>query len=291
MAPRAIIPQLKTRERQSSSNVVWSATDLTDSPHAAPDKAERVRAMFAGIAGTYDLNNRLHSLGRDQAWRRRAVALAGVRPGDEVLDVACGTGDLTEALAAAGPATVTGVDFTAEMLDIAREKASGRPGRDGRPTPEYRAGDAMALTFDDGSFDVVTIAFGIRNVAEPARAVAEFRRVLRPGGRLVILEFSRPRNRLLRGLSGLYCDRIMPVTASWVARDRTGAYRYLPKSVASFLDREELTGLLTGAGFADVSENQMTFGIAVAYLAHVPGGASGGPSESGARIQRPGELE
>jgi demethylmenaquinone methyltransferase/2-methoxy-6-polyprenyl-1,4-benzoquinol methylase len=241
------------------------------------DKARRVRDMFGAIAGSYDLNNRLHSLGRDQAWRRAAVRLAGVGAGDHALDVACGTGDLTEALAAAGPASVTGVDFTEAMLDLARAKSRRRRRRPGAPEPVYRHGDAMALDFDDAAFDVVTIAFGIRNVTDSARAVAEFRRVLRPGGRLVILEFGRPRRRALRVLSDLYTTRVMPVTASLIAGDRSGAYRYLPRSVATYLDRSALADLMTDAGFEAISITDLTFGICVAYrgVAAAPAAAGG----------------
>jgi demethylmenaquinone methyltransferase/2-methoxy-6-polyprenyl-1,4-benzoquinol methylase len=254
-----------TRPTSSSSECVWTATDLADDPHAHEEKAARVQRMFGAIAGRYDLNNRLHSLGRDQAWRRHAVRLAEVGASDHVLDVACGTGDLTEAFAAARPAAVTGLDFTAPMLDIAREKAQRRR-RPGAPKPEYVQGDAMALPYDDARFDVVSIAFGIRNVTDPDRALAEFFRVLRPGGRLVILEFSRPRPRVLRWLNDLYCARIMPVTATWIAGDRSGAYRYLPRSVDAFMDRDVLANLMGDAGFGRVAQHPMTFGICVGYV-------------------------
>ena len=226
--------------------------------------------MFAAIADSYDLNNRLHSLGRDQAWRRAAVRMADVKPDDHVLDVACGTGDLTEAFAHAGPAAVVGVDFTPPMLDLARRKAQRLNLPTGTTKPRYEQGDATRLRYDDASFDIVSIAFGIRNVDEPPKALAEFRRVLRPGGRLVILEFSEPRFEPLRSLSRLYTNHIMPRTASWIARDRSGAYRYLPKSVDSFHRPEELTRLLHEAGFSDVANRPLTFGICMAYLARVP---------------------
>ena len=145
-----------------TSDPAWTPGDLRDDPHATTDKARRVRSMFASIAGAYDLNNRVHSLGRDQAWRRATVRLAAVTPTDDVLDVACGTGDLTEAFRAASPRSVTGLDFTAEMLDVARRKSSQVGAA--RPVPTYIEGDAMALPFEDASFDVVSIAFGIRNV-------------------------------------------------------------------------------------------------------------------------------
>lgn len=218
--------------------------------------------MFGAIAHRYDLNNRLHSFGRDQAWRRVAVSEAALRPGDAVLDVACGTGDLASAFARAGAGSVTGLDFTPEMLAIARRRFSGkRATRD----VQWIEGDAQALPMADGSFDVVSIAFGIRNVADPARAIREFRRVLRPGGRLVILEFSRPKSRLIAGLNDFYCGKIMPRTATLVSGDRSGAYRYLPTSVATFAGRAELAAMMRAAGFTGITQKPLTYGVCVCY--------------------------
>ncbi len=263
-----------TRNSPSSSQTAWTASDLADDPHRAVDKAARVQRMFGAIAGRYDLNNRVHSFGRDQVWRRRAVELCRVRPADHVLDAACGTGDLAEAFAAAGPARVCGVDFTAEMLQLARRKAARRRRRAGQPRPTYRRGDVMALPFTDASVDIVSIAFGIRNVADPLRALREFRRVLRDGGRLVILEFSHPANPLLRGLNVIYCEHVMPLTATLLAGDRSGAYRYLPKSVSTFAQRDELARMMEQAGFTAVSQHAMTFGVCIGYLGRLSGGAS-----------------
>ncbi len=249
-----------------ASGAVWTDADLAASPHARADKADRVRRMFAAIAGSYDLNNRVHSLGLDQAWRRRAVRAAGVRPGETVLDVACGTGDLTETFARrTGAARVIGLDFTQEMLDVAAEKRRRLlPDRAARI--EYVRGDAMDLEqIETASVDVVSIAFGIRNVQEPARAVGEFARVLKPGGRLVVLEFDTPRNPLVRWANNLYSGRIMPWTATLLARDRSGAYRYLPRSVGSFMSRDELARVMEEAGFRGVTARPLTLGIVVLY--------------------------
>ncbi len=221
--------------------------------------------MFGAIAPSYDLNNGIHSMGRDQSWRRKAVQLSGVKPGDHVLDAACGTGDLAEAFAAAGAARVVGVDFTGPMLEVARSKAARLRGR--RPT--YVLGDVTALAFEDASFDIVSIAFGIRNVSSPPQALAEFNRVLRPGGRLIILEFSQPANPVLRLVNGIYCKHVMPVTATLLSGDRTGAYRYLPRSVATFADRRELAAMMADAGFDAVTQHPMTFGVCVGYLARI----------------------
>ncbi len=255
------------RTNPGPSAPAWSAQDLKRAVHGAPDKADRIRRMFGAIAHRYDLNNRLHSFGRDQAWRRAAVRLAGVKPTDRVLDVACGTGDLTRAFADAGAARIVGLDFTPEMLAIARRKRLIRAGApdDAPPVIDYTEGDAMALPFDDGSFDIVSIAFGLRNVAEPDIALREFRRVLAPGGRLIILEFSRPTFPPIAWVHDLYCRVIMPRTAALIAGDRVGAYRYLPRSVETFASREEVGAAMEHAGFHRVIMRPMTFGVCIAY--------------------------
>lgn len=262
----------------SKTPVAWTATDLDGDPHKQADKARRVRRMFGAIARRYDVNNRLHSFGRDQAWRRRAVAMCRLRGGESVLDAACGTGDLAEAFAAAGAGRVTGVDFVGEMLELARRKAARRRRGPGVRPPRYVEADVTALPFAPASFDVVSIAFGIRNVAEPQRALSEFRRVLRPGGRLVVLEFSEPTNPVLRRLNRIYCDHLMPLTATLIAADRSGAYRYLPRSIVTFADRGRLAEMIEAAGFGAVETRPMTLGVCVAYVAGLSG-----PRETGVR--------
>src|SRR5688572_27991572 len=183
--------------------------------------------------------------------------MAEVTPDDTIVDVACGTGDLTLAfmdrLTMVGeiaelPGRVIGLDFTEPMLRVAQQKWQGHPlltEHAGEPffDPAARRivqwinGDAMSLPLPDACCDVVSIAFGIRNVTDPARAMHEFFRVLRPGGRVIVLEFSLPTNPVMRGLYNFYFTRIMPHTASWIARDKTGAYKYLPRSVNTFIDR------------------------------------------------------
>lgn len=224
--------------------------------------------MFTAIARSYDLNNRLHSFGRDQAWRRAAVRMAKVSTRDEVLDVACGTGDLTRAFANAGVRRVTGLDFTPAMLDIARMK---RPKPHFANTPiEYIQGDAMALPFDNQSFDVVSIAFGLRNVADAHAALREFRRVLKPGGRVIVLEFSQPRNRVVRAMNNLYCNVIMPRTATFISRDTSGAYKYLPRSIETFLSREAMQEALIDVGFERVHLQSMTLGVCIVCRGDAP---------------------
>ena len=267
--------------------MAWSKDELAENPHANAQKASHVRGMFGAIAGSYDLNNRLHAFGLDQHWRRSLIRHLAIGPDDRVLDVACGTGDLTQAAADAGAATVLGVDFTPEMLVLARAKAADKaanetsktatntdhvqsdvpPSRVKCCTPTYAPGDATALDLPDGGFDVVTIAFGIRNVDDIEAALSEFHRVLAPGGRLGILEFSEPRNRVIRLLNVLYTRHIMPLSATLIARDRTGAYRYLPRSVATFHTPESLAVLLKKHGFVVDRQIPMTFGACTGTVA------------------------
>jgi demethylmenaquinone methyltransferase/2-methoxy-6-polyprenyl-1,4-benzoquinol methylase len=246
----------------------WTDRQL-DQPHADPDKARRVERMFAAIAPSYDLNNRVHSFGRDQAWRRETVRRAELSPGEQVIDVACGTGDLSLAFAdklaelGGDPPAVVGVDFTFEMLPLAAAKTC----KQRADAVRYVRGDAMALPLPDACADVVSIAFGIRNVVEPARALAEFYRVLRPGGRLLVLEFTVPRNPLVRLGHDFYCGWVMPRTAALIAGDRSGAYRYLPRSVSTFTTPAQLRQDMQAAGFADPTSHRLTFGIAAIHRA------------------------
>jgi demethylmenaquinone methyltransferase/2-methoxy-6-polyprenyl-1,4-benzoquinol methylase len=250
------------RPARKADGPAWEG-ELLRSPHEVPDKADRVRTMFDAIAPTYELINRVFSGGRDAAWRRRAVALAVVRPDDDVLDVACGTGDLARAFAQARPRRVVGVDFSHEML----VRASARAERPGDAPTSWCEADALDLPFSDGSYSIVSCAFGVRNFADLSAGLREMHRVLRPGGRAIILEFTRPRNRLVRGVYEWYSGRFMPTVASWISRDRSGAYHYLPQSIVSFLDAERMREALRGAGFAEVSASPMTFGVVTLYVA------------------------
>ncbi|MEM6551359.1 MAG: bifunctional demethylmenaquinone methyltransferase/2-methoxy-6-polyprenyl-1,4-benzoquinol methylase UbiE [Planctomycetota bacterium] len=253
----------------------WDGSALGGNPHERSDKAKRVRDMFTAIAGKYDLNNRVHSFGQDQRWRKATVKAADLKPSDRVVDVACGTGDLTVAFAdalvrlnQAEAPVMLGIDYTLAMLPIAVTKTAGRFAS--HPAAVYLQADAMRLPLPDASADVVSIAFGIRNVADPAVALAEFYRVLRPGGRLVVLEFSKPKNRLIGFFDRLYRCGVMPWTATLLAGDRSGAYRYLPKSVSTFQTADQLTASLEQAGFVEPTQKPLTFGVATLHRAVRP---------------------
>lgn len=251
--------------RPMTSPPAWTP-ELLDNPHAAPDKSGRVRRMFNAIAPRYQCVNSLFSFGRDRAWRRKAVAMAQVRPDDIVLDVACGTGDFSRAFAEAGPQMVIGSDFAHEMLT----RAGGAHPSNARRCPTGNMGwveaDALRLPLHDASVSIVSCAFGVRNFENLASGLREFHRVLRPGGRAVILEFTRPRNRAVRGMYELYSNHIMPAAATWVSGDKSGAYRYLPKSVVSFHDAAGMENAMLEAGFVRVSGTPLTFGVVTVYV-------------------------
>jgi len=240
---------------------LWDGDRLAD-PHQQPDKSQRVRRMFDAIAPTYERVNTLFSAGRDAGWRRAVVRMAHVGGQDTVLDIACGTGDLARAFAAAVPAPrrVVGCDFAHEMLRHAVDRPAAGP-------LAWCEADALRLPFADGSFSVTSCAFGVRNFQDLGVGLAEMHRVMAPGGRCVILEFTRPANRLVRAVYELYTSRIMPWGAALVSRDRTGAYRYLPRSVVSFLDAAQMAAKLRQAGFASVDCRPLTFGAVTIYLA------------------------
>jgi demethylmenaquinone methyltransferase / 2-methoxy-6-polyprenyl-1,4-benzoquinol methylase len=200
---------------------------------------ESVRSMFDRIAPVYDAMNRVMTAGLDVRWRRLAAA-AVVRPGDRVLDAACGTGDLAIADLRAGAGRVTGLDFSEPMLARARRKA---------PAIEWVQGDMLALPFADATFDAATVGFGVRNVADLPLALRELRRVLRPGGRLAILEITQPRG-ALRPFYSLWFDRVVPLLGKVLPGG--SAYTYLPASVKRFPPAEELAALMRETGFGDV---------------------------------------
>jgi len=199
---------------------------------------EAVRGMFDRIAPVYDVMNRVMTAGLDRSWRRLTVE-AVVSPGDRVLDACCGTGDLAITACEAGGA-VTGLDFSARMLERARRKSE---------RIEWVQGDLLALPFPDGSFDAATVGFGVRNVADVDLALRELRRVLRPGGRLGVLEITQPRG-ALKPFFALWFDGIVPVLGK--ALPGGNAYTYLPASVRRFPDAEDLAELMARAGFRGV---------------------------------------
>lgn len=214
------------------------------------NKRAVVRQMFDRIAPRYDLMNRLLSVGLDQRWRRRALDLAGVAPGDVVLDLACGTGDLCE-LAGDRGAAVVGVDFAGVMLAEARDRKVGAM---------LLQADGAALPLVTGSVTVVTSGFALRNFVELPEVFAELARVTAPGGRLALLDVDRPRSAFVRAVHSVWFDRVVPFCGALLS-DRE-AYRYLPESTAYLPGEEQLLAMLSVAGFDQVAKHSLLLGAA-----------------------------
>jgi demethylmenaquinone methyltransferase/2-methoxy-6-polyprenyl-1,4-benzoquinol methylase len=225
---------------------------------SAPPGPE-VQAMFSEIAPRYDFLNRFLSFGIDRRWRRRLLRELNPQPGEAVLDLCCGTGDLALAFQARGCA-VTGADFTLPML-------VGAQGKPGAGEVAWVQADAQDLPFADATFAHLTIAFGIRNVEDPPRALRDCARVLRPGGRLAVLEFHRIPNSVWRGMFRFYFHRVLPLLAKVVRAGRTGAYTYLPESVDEFATPAVFRGWLEDSGFVVDKEVGLSGGVARLFLA------------------------
>jgi demethylmenaquinone methyltransferase/2-methoxy-6-polyprenyl-1,4-benzoquinol methylase len=226
---------------------------------------QRVRRMFGEIAPRYDFLNHLLSLNIDRYWRWRTVRRAPVVGDAPVLDVCSGTGDLALAYdrAARGGVEIVGADFCHEMLVRAAEK-SRRAKADGRVT--FLEADTLRLPFADDTFQIVCVAFGLRNVADTDGGLREMTRVCRPGGQVVVLEFSMPRWQPFRAIYGWYFRNVLPRIGQWFARNRYDAYTYLPTSVGEFPEREALCDRMRAAGLDDVRYHSLTFGVATLYI-------------------------
>lgn len=225
----------------------------------ASAQKRRVRGMFDAVAPRYDLLNHLLSLGIDRRWRKRAIAALELRPGALVLDLCAGTGDLALAALAGAPGVrVIGVDLAREMLARGDRKRAGAP-------VLFVQGDAERVPLADGSVDAASVGFGIRNVASLGAAFAETARVLRPGGRFAVLEFTTPPNPVFRGLYHAYFHRVLPAVGGMVS-GRPDAYAYLPESVARFPDPPALAGIACDAGFREATWTLLSGGIAALHV-------------------------
>jgi len=219
--------------------------------------SSRVRQMFGAISGRYDLANHVLSCGIDLYWRERAANIVSRWHPGKIVDLATGTGDLALALQKKLPdAEVTGVDFLPEMLDLAQRKGVHRT----------ILADAMELPFADGSFDCVTISFGLRNIQCYERALGEMSRVLRKGGHLLVLEFSLPRTPVMRGIYRFYLHRCLPLLGSFLTKKKS-AYDYLGDSIEQFPNGHAMTELIEASGFRNSMHQPLTYGIATIYTA------------------------
>jgi demethylmenaquinone methyltransferase/2-methoxy-6-polyprenyl-1,4-benzoquinol methylase len=235
-------------------------------PDIAPGRptSERVRGIFSKIAGRYDVFNAMASMGIDRSWRRELVRTCALTPSSRVLDLASGTGDVAFALANLGhPAEVVATDFVPEMLAVAETKAAENP----PAVPvSFSVADAQELPFDDESFDVATVAFGVRNFPDRPRNFAEVLRVLKPGGRYVILEFSRPTFAPWRRVYHVYLRHAIPAIGGMLTGDRDG-FVYLNDSIRQFPTQPALAAELRQAGFQQVSWKDLSGGIVALHTA------------------------
>lgn len=222
----------------------------------------RVSGMFDQVAKRYDLTNDVLSLGNDRLWRVATTRAVAPRRGQCILDLAAGTGASSVALARSG-ARVVAADFSPGMI------AEGRRRHSGIPNLEFREADATALPFDDDEFDTVTMSFGLRNVDDPKKALRELLRVTRPGGRLVVCEFSHPSSRVFAGLYRFYNDRVLPVVARSLSSNAE-AYDYLNESIRDWPDQRRLAGWIRGAGWTDVAHRDLSMGIVALHRAVKP---------------------
>jgi demethylmenaquinone methyltransferase/2-methoxy-6-polyprenyl-1,4-benzoquinol methylase len=235
---------------------------MTDFIHSGNKKKEQVQSMFDSIAKRYDFLNHLLSFGIDNYWRKQSVVALELNEDDHLLDVACGTGDQGFSALKHNKIKVTGLDFSANMLEIAEQKIKARGLEDQFTVIQ---GDAEKLPFEADCFQALSISYGIRNVGTISAALDEFYRVLKSGGRISILEFAEPKGWLFSRLYRFYFDHILPLLASLFSSK--SAYTYLPESVRHFPDREDFKALLRATGFREVSHRDLTFGITTVYRA------------------------
>lgn len=249
---------------------------MSDFPRAGEEKEKYVRSLFNSIARRYDTMNLIMTAGVVKLWHRAFPSYTGLRPGGTCLDVACGTGDLTMIAArqVAPSGKVIGVDFSEEMLEVGRQRVAQKSPH--ARLIEMKHGNAMDLPFADNSFDCATIGFALRNVPDIARCVSEMTRVVKPGGRVVSLEISKPKNRLIRSLYFLHFYNIVPLVDRLVERGRGSGqrirpYTYLPNSLTHFPDQDRLADIFRGAGLSDVGYKGLTGGIVTIHYGTKPG--------------------
>ncbi|CAB4754121.1 unannotated protein [freshwater metagenome] len=233
-------------------NIRVSRADLGKEP-------EEVSAMFDGVARRYDLLNDLLSLGRTKAWRKVATSIIAPKPGMRILDIAAGTGSSSRPLADAG-AEVIPLDFSKGMLDAGRKR---------HPDLAFTHGDALALSFKDNEFDVTTISFGLRNTSDTLKALRESLRVLKSGGRMVVIEFSQPTNKIFRTIYLRYLMRALPPVARKVSSN-PGAYVYLAESIMAWPNQADLAEIMKIAGFEKIHWKNLTFGIVAVHTGYKP---------------------
>ncbi len=231
----------------------YSDSDLT--------KKEQVEQMFDNISGKYDELNHILSMGIDVGWRKKVVKKVGATKPETILDIATGTGDLAIMMAKSTQAKITGFDLSAGMLEVGKNKVAEQKLDD---RIEMIQGDAENMPFADNSFDCITVAFGVRNFENLKKGLDEIYRVLKPGGKFIILEFSQPESFPMKQLYGFYSKNILPRIGKKISKDES-AYTYLPESVKAFPYGEEMKNILKNSNFTKTTDKKLTFGIASIY--------------------------
>jgi demethylmenaquinone methyltransferase/2-methoxy-6-polyprenyl-1,4-benzoquinol methylase len=227
--------------------------------NTAESKKQQVATMFNNVAGTYDFLNHFFSVGIDKLWRRKLVKLIGRTNPKIILDVATGTADLAIAESRLNPDKIIGVDISEKMLDVGREKIKSYP------VIELQLGDSEHLQFPENMFDAVSVSFGVRNFEDVPAGLSEMRRVLKPAGKVFILEFSKPGNWLVQKLYYFYFCNVLPFVGKLISKDAR-AYTYLPESVRMFPDGQKFVELLQQAGYKNIECIPLTFGISTIYI-------------------------
>ncbi len=227
--------------------------------NSGESKKEQVATMFNNVAGTYDFLNHFFSVGIDKLWRRKLVNLIGESNPKIILDVATGTADLAIAETKLHPEKIIGVDISEKMLEVGKEKTKNYP------NIELALGDSEHLQFEDHTFDAVSVSFGVRNFENVPAGLSEMRRVLKTGGKVFILEFSKPKNWLVRKLYYFYFCNVLPFIGKMISKD-SNAYTYLPESVRLFPDGVQFVELLRQAGYKNIICKTLTFGISTIYI-------------------------
>lgn len=236
--------------------------EVTPYSDSTKTKREQVEDMFDNIAPKYDFLNHSLTVGIDRIWRRKAIKIANEKNPATILDIAAGTGDFSILEAKRTKAQITAIDISQKMLDIAIQKAE-KNGLSQRIA--FQKADSLAMPFDDNTFDVATVGFGVRNFVDIPKGLTEIRRVLRPGGRLVVLELSEPYNPVIKAGYDMYFHKVLPFFGRMVSKDKS-AYTYLPNSVENFPYGERFIELMKGCKYANTSLQWLSLGIAAIYV-------------------------
>lgn len=225
--------------------------------------SDDIQKIFTAVAGKYDLANAILSFGLHKFWKRKAVVLSGAENGDKILDAACGTGDLALMFAEKYSGEIFALDLNEKMLEIARKKSAAADLKG----VNFVRGDILSLPFANDFFDVVSVGFGLRNVGNLSKALSEIRRVLKPGGKFLCLEFSRPRPRIFAEIYDFYSFRVLPRLGALITGEKVGAYKYLVSSIREFPNQENFKKIIESAGFKNTGYKNLTFGIVAIHSA------------------------